>query len=766
MQSWASLILWLPLLGFLFNAFSGFFIKDKVQQKRLVSYVGPGVVLGAFAVALLTLTQIGSAPESRLIVPLIPGTSPEMPWISMGSFQVNFALLLDPLSLLMALIVTGVGGLIHIYATGYMADDPEQPRFFTYFNLFIFMMLLLVMGENFLLMFVGWEGVGSCSYLLISFWYTDVNNAKAGNKAFIVNRVGDLGFALGIMAVWSVFGTLSFYTDKGTGCIDLAKQGIDVLHHPLSQLSPVHIPLLGSLSFVTLMCMLLFVGAVGKSAQIPLWVWLPDAMAGPTPVSALVHAATMVTAGIVMLSRCSYLFVQSSQALQLVGWIGLATAFVGATVGLVQTDIKRVLAFSTVSQLGYMFLACGVGNFTAAMFHITTHAFFKALLFLGSGAVIHSMMGEQDMRRMGGLRPLIPRTALVMLIGTYAIAGVPLLSGFWSKDEILDSAARTPWQSGIFGGATGPFLYFVGLATAFMTAFYMYRLMAKTFYTEPRFANGKLVAHHHSNFSDDEHGHDAHGHADTRDVHNNPDGEQTGHEEAGHAANTAHVVDADHGHGHGHEEGSGSVHESPPSMMWPLYILAVPSLLFGILVGPTHIFERFLEPSVWSYEHPGALTMLKQGEEPGLLHAIPFGGYIISSIVACAGLYLAYSIYKSRMRTGAWFPEATKEEWLRTHKGASAFLYATFVAKWGFDWLYNLVFIKWGGWFAENILWKLVDKGIIDNIVNGLAGIVGVFSQGTRRLQTGYVRNYALAMLFGVVVIVFGLAYTFFKLPH
>ncbi len=270
------------------------------------------------------------------------------------------------------------------------------------------------------------------------------------------------------------------------------------------------------------MCMLLFVGAVGKSAQIPLWVWLPDAMAGPTPVSALVHAATMVTAGVVMLSRCSYLFVQSSQALQLVGWIGLATAFVGATVGLVQTDIKRVLAFSTVSQLGYMFLACGVGNFTAAMFHITTHAFFKALLFLGSGAVIHSMHGRAGHAQNGRPENADTQHLLVMFIGTYAIAGFPLLSGFWSKDEILDSAARSPWQSGIFGGATGPILYFVGLATAFMTAFYMNRLMWKTFYTEPRFVDGKLVAHHHSNFSDDEHGHDAHGHADTHDVHNNP----------------------------------------------------------------------------------------------------------------------------------------------------------------------------------------------------------------------------------------------------
>ena len=757
MQSAASWILLLPLLGFAFNAFSGFFIKDRAAQKRAVSYIGPGVVLGAFVVAMYTLTQVLNAPGHRLFVALIPGLPIDQPWISFGSFRVNFALLLDPLSMLMALIVTGVGGLIHIYATGYMADDPEQPRFFTYFNLFIFMMLLLVMGENFLLMFVGWEGVGSCSYLLISFWYTDVNNAKAGNKAFIVNRVGDVGFTLGILAIWSVFGTLSFYTPTGTGAMELAKMGQDVLHHPLSQL-----PNIGPFTFVTATCILLFIGAMGKSAQIPLWVWLPDAMAGPTPVSALVHAATMVTAGVVMLSRCSYLFVQAAPALQLVGWIGLATAFVGATVGLVQTDIKRVLAFSTVSQLGYMFLACGVGNFTAAMFHITTHAFFKALLFLGAGAVIHSMQGEQDMRKMGGLRKLISSTYWVMVIGTYAIAGFPFLSGFWSKDAILDSAARSPWGSGAI-------LYLVGLATAFMTAFYMNRLMWKTFYTEPRFVDGQLEAHHHSNFSDDDHAHgasDAHGHADTHDVHGNPQGEQTGHEEAGHAANTAHNVDAGHGHGHG----TGSVHTSPPSMMWPFYILAFLSLGFGWYAGPFgpnggNLFEQFLAPSVWSYAHPGNLRVLEEGHE---LFSGALTGYVISSIVAIAGIALAAFLYRSHLKTGSLVPEERKEGWLRaTDKPASvlanpaAFLYDTFTAKWGFDTFYNAVFIKGGGWFSENVLWKLVDRSLIDGVVNGLAGIVGLFSSGTRKLQTGYVRNYALAMLFGVVLIIGGLLYTY-----
>lgn len=741
MQSAASFILILPLLGFLFNAFSGWFIADKVTQKRLVAIVAPVVVLMSFVLSLVVLTQVLSAPNHRLIVPLIPGTSIEHPWISFGSFTANFALLLDPLSVLMALVVTGVGGLIHIYATGYMADDPEQPRFFTYFNLFIFMMLLLVMGENFLLMYVGWEGVGTCSYLLISFWYTDVENAKAGNKAFIVNRVGDVGFALGIMAVWSVFGTLSFYTQSGHGVLDLVKLGHDVLGHDLSQLAAI-----GPFSFVAVMCLLLFIGAVGKSAQIPLWVWLPDAMAGPTPVSALVHAATMVTAGIFMLARCSYLFVLAPQALQVIGWIGLATAFVGATVGLVQTDIKRVLAFSTVSQLGYMCLACGVGNFTGAMFHITTHAFFKALLFLGAGAVIRSMNGEQDMRKMGGLKKLLPATWVMMIIGTYAIAGFPFTSGFFSKDGILDSAARSPWGSGLT-------LYIVGLLTSFMTAFYMNRLMWKTFYTEPRFTNGELTGHSHHNFSEartwETEG--------THDTHNNPDGIQSGHEEASHTTN---AVDAANGHG------SSSVHESPPSMMWPLYILAVPSLIFGLLFGPiTNTFVRFLEPSVWTYAQGTGSggSGLVQGEELSLFHTIPNAGYVISGIIAIAGLTAAAMIYKSRLKTGDWYPESVKANWLRNRFTPPAFLYNTFMAKWGFDAFYDALFIRFGGKFAEFFLWKFVER-IIDGIVNGLAGLIGLFSQGTRKLQTGYVRNYALAMLFGVVLIVGGLLYTYYKL--
>ena len=681
MLSFAWLIVWLPLLGFAHNAFAGFLYKDPKAAKNAVSFVAPCVVFASFLMALIVLPSVMGSPDHRAYVPMLPFASPDTPWIKFGGFQVNFALLLDPLSLLMTLIVTGVGGLIHIYATSYMAEDKEFNRFFTYFNLFIFMMLLLVLAENFLLMFVGWEGVGTCSYLLISFWYTDVANARAGNKAFIVNRVGDLGFVLGMAAVWSVFGTLSFFTSHGTGVMQLAAQHHDVLGHALSGLHLWFAPA------ITTICILLFIGAVGKSAQIPLFVWLPDAMAGPTPVSALIHAATMVTAGVVMLTRCSWLFVQSTTALQIVAWIGLATAVLGATIGLVQTDIKRVLAFSTISQLGYMFLACGVGSFKAAMFHVTTHAFFKALLFLGSGAVIHAMHGEQDMNKMGGLRALIPKTYNLMLIGTLAIAGFPFLSGFWSKDAILDSASASPWGS-------GPILYIVGLGTAFLTAFYMNRMMWKTFYTDKRFEDGKLPNLNHSN---EEH----------------------------------------------HEEASeGRVHEAPPTMLLPLYVLAFFSVVGGILYPL--FFNGFLDSSV----APLSLGGLEEGKS---LLGSPIVGYIVSSIIALAGLAAAAMVYKQRMESG---------ELLAPERKSHNPLYRILVAKWGFDALYDVIFIRFAGRFTTSILWRTIDSGLIDGTVSGMAKLVGGISHVGRLVQTGYVRNYALGMLVGVVVIVLGLLAT------
>ena len=689
MLSFAWLIVWLPLLGFLHNAFAGSLYKDPKAAKNAVSFVAPFVVFASFLIALLILPAVAGSPDHRAYVGMLPFASPDSPWIKFGGFQVNFALLLDPLSLLMTLIVTGVGGLIHVYATSYMSEDREFNRFFTYFNLFIFMMLLLVLAENFLLMFVGWEGVGTCSYLLISFWYADVANAQAGKKAFIVNRIGDLGFVLGMAAVWSVFGTLSFFTSHGNGVMQLAAQHQDVLGHDLGALHLWFGPA------VTTICVLLFIGAIGKSAQIPLFVWLPDAMAGPTPVSALIHAATMVTAGVVMLTRCSWLFVQSTTALQIVAWIGLATAVLGATIGLVQTDIKKVLAYSTISQLGYMFLACGVGNFRAAMFHVTTHAFFKALLFLGSGAVIHSMNGEQDMNKMGGLKALTPKTCTLMFIGTYAIAGIPPFAGFWSKDAILDSASASPWGA-------GPILYIVGLGTAFLTAFYMNRMMWKTFYTDRRFEDGKLPNLNHSN------------------------------EE------------------HTDEPATGHVHESPPTMLLPLYVLAGLSVVGGLFLAP--VFKAgFWDSSV----APLSLGGLTEGTS---FLGSPIVGYIISSLIAIAGLAAAATVYKQRMQSGELLDPARKPK---------NPLYRILIAKWGFDALYEGVFVRFGERFARTILWRTVDAGLIDGTVTGFAKLVGGLSHVGRLVQTGYVRNYALGMLVGVVVIVLGLLATWQNLlPH
>ncbi|MFQ5769380.1 MAG: NADH-quinone oxidoreductase subunit L, partial [bacterium] len=385
-------------------------------------------------------------------------------WISTGHFQVNISFLVDPLSLVMILVVTGVGLLIHIYSIGYMAGDRGFARYFAFLNLFTFSMLLLVLADNFLLLFVGWEGVGLCSYLLIGFWFEDTYNAYAGRKAFVVNRIGDFGFLLGIFFIFSYFGSLNF-----NAVFTQASSGL-------------------SSGMATVIALLLFVGATGKSAQVPLYVWLPDAMAGPTPVSALIHAATMVTAGVYMVARCHVLFLQSVTALNVVAIVGIATAVLSATIALVNTDIKRVLAYSTISQLGYMFLACGVGAFSAGIFHLSTHAYFKALLFLSAGSVMHALSNETDMTKMGGLRTKLPVTYRVFVVGAMALAGVPLLSGFFSKDEILWKTVSSP-----FGGFK---LWFVGAAVAGLTAFYIFRLIYLTFYGQSR-ASAAVEQHIH-----------------------------------------------------------------------------------------------------------------------------------------------------------------------------------------------------------------------------------------------------------------------------
>jgi NADH-quinone oxidoreductase subunit L len=452
MLDYVGLIPLFPAIGFAINLFFG-----RRISKGAVGFIACAAIGLSFLVSLLVFSALLKLPAA--------GRSVEKtiyPWILSGDFQANIGFLADPLSLVMMLVVSGVSFIIHVYSVGYMHDDPDFPRYFTYLNLFVFFMLLLVAANNFLLMFVGWEGVGLCSYFLIGFWYEKKSASDAGKKAFIVNRIGDFGFLLAIFLIFVTFGTIDF-----TKVFAAAPGKLEV----------------GS-TLVTLITLLLFMGATGKSAQIPLYTWLPDAMEGPTPVSALIHAATMVTAGVYMVARCNVLFILAPTSILIVAIIGAATAIFAASIGLAQNDIKRVLAYSTISQLGYMFLACGVGAFTAGIFHLMTHAFFKALLFLGAGSVMHAMAGELDMRRMGALKPHMPRTYWTFLIATLAIAGIFPFAGFFSKDEIL-------WKALTQGGVV---FWLIGAVAAFMTATYMFRAVFMTFHGSSRV--DPHVAHH------------------------------------------------------------------------------------------------------------------------------------------------------------------------------------------------------------------------------------------------------------------------------
>ena len=447
MQQLVYLIPLFPILSFVIIALLG-----KNLSKNITTYLAPGSILASFIVALILFTgQVSD--NHKHIVPLLS-------WIHVGDFHADFSFLLDSLSIVFTLVITGVGFLIHVYSTGYMHDEKDYNRYFSYLNLFVFFMLLLVLGDNFLLMFVGWEGVGLCSYLLIGFWFRNINYSNAANKAFIMNRIGDLGFLLGIILTFGVFGTINY-------------------HEVFAQIGSVVID--GKL--ITAITMLLFIGAMGKSAQIPLYTWLPDAMAGPTPVSALIHAATMVTAGIYMVARCSVLFSMSEFTMEFIAIIGIATSLLAASIALFQNDIKKVLAYSTVSQLGLIFCALGCGAFSAGVFHVVTHAFFKALLFLGAGSVIHGMSGDQDIRNMGGLKKKMPVTYITFLIATIAISGIPPFAGFFSKDQMLAE---------IF--IHNKVLFALGLLASLMTSFYMFRLLFLTFFGE--FRGNDIVKNH------------------------------------------------------------------------------------------------------------------------------------------------------------------------------------------------------------------------------------------------------------------------------
>src|SRR6202790_2304710 len=573
--------IWLiPLLPGLGAAVNGL-VGIRAFSRRTAGVVACAVMTAALGLSLMAFWQLLGQPEDQrffdvTIAQWIPSIPLQMHDGLVGRLQVPWGFRLDPLSGMMILVVTGIGTLIHVYSTAYMADEPRGgvARFFCYLNLFCFFMLTLVLGNNFLVMFVGWEGVGLCSYLLIGYWYEKKSASDAGKKAFITNRVGDWGFILGVFLVFFTFGTFDFRAVQNAA----AAMPIESAHF-------------GVLSFI---CLFLFVGATGKSAQIPLYVWLPDAMEGPTPVSALIHAATMVTAGVYMVGRNAVLFSHAPMIMQVVAVVGALTALMAASIGLVQNDIKRVLAHSTVSQLGYMFTAMCVGAFAAGAFHLMTHAFFKARLFLGSGSVIHAVAGEQDMRRMGGLQKYMPITFTTMMIGTLPIAGIPPLAGLFSKDEILYQAFQH-----------NTLIWALALATALMTAFYMFRLMSMTFFGAFRGpawetagpGAAAAAAQHGAPHPADPH---AHGRADQK-AHEVTHGPAEPHEEA--------VDDDAHGaHGGGHGQGAWhEPHESPMPMTFPLMVLAVGAIFAGMVgipaaLGGGNAIERFLEPSFTASE--------------------------------------------------------------------------------------------------------------------------------------------------------------------
>jgi NADH-quinone oxidoreductase subunit L len=639
--------LWIiPLLPLLGAAVNGLF--GRTWPNKIVNSVAIG------ATGLSFFTALEAVREFFLLSPeQIPWVSQYFSWIEAGNFRAGFDLQVDQLTVVMLLVVTGVGWLIHIYSTGYMAHEGGYYRFFAYLNLFMFFMLILVMAANYVLLFVGWEGVGLASYLLIGFYFLRKSAADAGKKAFIVNRIGDFGFMLGMFLLFRTFSTLDFVKlfDKAT---------------PLSA-EPI-----GHLGMLTVACLLLFMGAAGKSAQIPLYVWLPDAMEGPTPVSALIHAATMVTAGVYVVARSHVLFMHAPTAMLVVAVVGCATALFAATIGLVQTDIKKVLAYSTVSQLGYMFLACGVGAFSAGIFHLMTHAFFKALLFLAAGSVIHAMGGEQDMLRMGGLSKKIKWTFRTMFVGTLAIAGIPPLAGFFSKDSILLSA----YQSENGDPNVGHILYAAGLFTALLTSFYMFRLIFLTFFGKERY---------------DEH--------------------------------------------HVH------VHESPKSMLVPLAILAVLSIVGGWLAAPAFwgkpdYFAKFLEPV---FAAPGGT---EAGTAEAVAHALEWPLAGVAFITALLGGFAAYWLYLKK-------PD--KPASLAHFFGAA---YRTLLHKYHVDELYAAAIVRPLMWLSTNVFWKTVDVSIIDGAVNGIAEGITVVGDGTRRTQSGNTRSYAVWVVVGAIVIV------------
>jgi NADH-quinone oxidoreductase subunit L len=644
------LIIALPLFGFLFTAVAG---RRLGKQAHLVPVWAVGIAWAiGMIVAFSSLT--GAAPFGAEGHGVTLYT-----WIPADTFQVAVGFFVDNLTACLLIVVLTIGLLVHVYSIGYMSHDPGYWRFFAYLNLFMVSMLLLVLADNFLVVFVAWELVGLSSYLLIGFWKHKQSAALAAKKAFIVNRVGDVGFALGIMAIFVNTGTLNIR---------------DSIAHLTAPGVSLTIP-------IFVVALLVFAGAMGKSAQFPLHVWLPDAMEGPTPVSALIHAATMVNAGVYLIARTNPIFASAPDTMVVVAAIGIFTAILAASIAMTQTDIKRVLAYSTLSQLGYMFASLGVGAFAAAIFHLMTHGFFKGLLFLGSGSVIHAVHEEQDMRRMGGLAKKIPHTYRTMLIGAIAIAGIPPLAGFFSKDEILGEAFKLGFQ----------WVWLIGIVVAIMTAFYMFRLIGLTFWGESR-VDPAVEPH---------------------------------------------------------------IHESPPVMTTPLWILAVPSVLLGLVLslpGPP------LGPLL-GLHGPGLLAgwlepVFAQGTEllqhtEAEFQIFGIDGALLGASVAVAviGMITAWRLFGAELGRIHWRPNPER---VRALTARVPFLYRASLNKWWFDDLNHLLFIVIGGRIAAFLWW--FDRRVIDDTVNDIATTTVGAGKELRRVQTGRVQNYALGIAVGLIV--------------
>ncbi|HMK37676.1 MAG TPA: NADH-quinone oxidoreductase subunit L [Desulfomonilaceae bacterium] len=625
-----------PLIGFLINGLLG-----KRFPERTIGWIGSAAVGASFVVALLIFLELlGMPPGSRSVQKVV------YTWMLSGDLNIPIGFLMDPLSMVMMMVVSGVGCIIHVYSIGYMHGEFGFRRYFAYLNLFVFNMLILVSANNFLLLFVGWEGVGLCSYLLIGYYYEKKSASDAGKKAFVVNRVGDFGFLIGAFLIFVTFGTFNF---------------TDVFAAAPDKLSYGGLP-------ATLITLLLFVGATGKSAQIPLYTWLPDAMEGPTPVSALIHAATMVTAGVYMVARCSVLFALAPVSLTTVAIVGGATAFYAATMGITQFDIKRVLAYSTISQLGYMFMACGVGAFSSGIFHLMTHAFFKALLFMAAGSVMHAMSGELDMRKMGALRKHLPYTHWTYVFGTLAIAGIFPFAGFFSKDEILLYA---------FQRHLG--FWIIGAIAAVMTSFYMFRSVFMTFYGESRVDHE--TAHH--------------------------------------------------------------LHESPPIMTVPLMILAGLALVGGLVGIPIlehyNVFGHWLDPVFAPAKAISEKAAGHHGDHASV--ALEFLLMGVSLCIAFFGLFLARWMYVTK-------PSVATEVAERLGP-----IHKLVYNKYWMDEIYDFLFVDSIVKFSR-LLWKWFDEGFIDGMVNGTATVVRRFGSILRELESGLVKDYALSIVVGVVVVI------------